>query len=1023
MVQALAPDPYRFGERIEQVIAHHARREPAAPALQQGDEIHTYAELTARAARIAGSLRERGVGAGDTVPVLLERSCDLVFVLLGILSTGAAYIAMDSRWPRQRIDDVVAGSGARLVIAEDGSGLPDVPVASPGQLMSGEPGPALPPLTDGAAGACVFYTSGSTGRPKGVLAPHRGVIRTLVDVPGLPMSSGTVMLQAAPLPWDGFALELWAALLNGGRCVLLDAGLTVLDPDALRAAIGRGVNTLFLTTALFAVLSDEAPELFDSVRLLMVGGERVTPAHVRRVLRRCPGIRFVHCYGPAESTIFTTVHPVRDGDVDESAEDIPLGSPVPYTGVVLLDEAGAVTGSRGEIAISGDGLALGYLGDPEETRRRFVHIDGVRHYRTGDLAVRDDEGRLRYRGRLDRQIKINGVRIEPGEVDAVLASHPAVGAAYTVLVEPRAGRRALASVYTTRTGAHAEPGTLREFAARRLLPAMLPEVIVEVPALPLGSTGKTDEAAVRRTVLAVLQAEPNGSAGEPGEPGDELLTLVREALGLPRLSRHDDFLDAGATSLDVMRLCARLQSRRGVRTSMAEVYRRRRTVEQLRPLVATVAPPAAPAGRPAADLLPLSPAQLRFWMAEQFTPGGMDSMIQLGYVVDGPLDSALLDAAWADVVARHPALRTVYPVREDTPVQQRLPPGARPPIEAIAVAGPDASTDPVTLAARLAEPWWHEPLDLTATPPVRVRLARLSATRHLLFVQVHHICFDGWSESVLLTDLAAAYTRRHDGRPADAPVFADLPYAGDVTDEIAELPYWRGQLDPARPPMLPLAGPAASPAPRHEAVFAVPAERVDRLRAAVGEHGGPLSAALLTATGRALHHTLGVTDAVLGTTSAGRGTEDSQTAIGYFVNPLAVPLHGLDRPARQLIGTAVTAVLGALDHARTPFDELVRQLKPRRDRHPFFQTWTVLQWAAGSLALGPEVTLTPVRLRQPLTAMELVVEAIPDGGGWEVAVQWRADGISGDTGRRLAAAVDAALTELCEPARVEVTSA
>jgi amino acid adenylation domain-containing protein len=1014
------PDPYRFGDRIEQVIAHHARRTPHAPAVQQGDELLTYAQLVSGANKIAASLRRRGVGEGEVVPVLLERSCDLAVTLLGILSAGAAYIAMDTRWPQERIADVVHRSGTRLLVTDDSSCRPPGVDVEPYALLAATSEEAPPVLAgDGSAAACVFYTSGSTGRPKGVLSPHRGTIRTLVGFQSIPLGADTVFLQAAPLPWDGFALEMWAALLNGGRCVLLDRGLSIPDPGTLRSAIARGVNTLWLTSSLFNLLSDEAPELFGAIRLLLVGGERVSPAHVRRVLRRFPGLRVVNGYGPAENTIFTTAHPVRECDVADESVDVPLGKPVPRTGILLLDEDDNVEEKAGEIAVCGDGLALGYLADPEETNRRFVVIDGVRYYRTGDLAVRDDEGNLRYRGRSDRQLKINGVRVEPGEVDAVLEDCAGVATAYTLSVEPRPNRPVLAAVYTTRDGRPMAAAALREHAARRLIRAMVPEVLCQLAQLPLAATGKVDEAAARRIVLAAVGPTDPVAGHVPKDSDDELLDLVRDVLAAPELGEHDDFRRIGTSSLDIMRLGARLESGLGIRVTMAELYRCR-TVGALRAHAIT-----APQGDSTPDQRhdsPLSSAQRRFWMAEQFSPGAMDSVIQLAYLVTGRLQPTALAHAWRDVVERHPVLRTIYPADDGVPVQQVLDLDRCTPLEFLEGAHGAMAADPELLARTLSDPWWYERFGLDAEPPVRARIVRIAADRHLFFLHAHHIAFDGWSESVFLDTLAAACTARSRGRRLKSrePAFSYATYgaweAASVRDwKAEELPYWRHQLAETDTSTLPLAGRAAAEEERLEMTVPIPAALVERLRQTAHRHGGPLVAVFLAGVGRALNSALGMNSVVLGTTSAGRPTSDSQDAIGYFVNPVAVPLRQLGAPPEQVITTAVSAALGALSHARTPFDEVVRDLNPRRDRHPFFQVWAVLQLPPGRLDLGPDVRLRPIRLAPPKTSHELVVEALPNlASGWDVVVQWRRDGIDQSAAERLAVGLRGAFEHLAD---------
>ncbi|MGC4806687.1 amino acid adenylation domain-containing protein [Micromonospora sp. DT233] len=1052
--------PYVFGERIERVVGHHARLTPDAVAVQQDERTLSYAELGAAAAAVAAGLRGHGVGEGDFVPVLLDRSPELVAVLLGVLTAGAAYIALDPAWPRERVDDVLRRAGSRLLVTDRPAHdpTPGVRQVRPDALLAT---PVPPGGGDGAAGrdgraaACVFYTSGSTGRPKGVVSPHRGPIRTLVGCPTIPLSRETTFLQAAPLPWDGLSLELWAPLLNGGRCLLLGRGVQALDTEGLRGVLARGVDSMWLTSSLFNVLVEEAPELFGRLRLLLVGGERVSVAHARRVLDRFPGLHLVNGYGPAESTIFTTTHVVRPVDVAEASTEIPIGRPVPRTAVRLLDPQGrpVQAGRVGEVAVAGDGLAAGYLGDPEETRRCFVTIDGVRHYRTGDLAAADDEGNLRYRGRADRQFKINGLRMEPGEIEAAIEADPRIASCRALRLERTAGRPELGCLYTTVDGRPVDAAELRATAARTLLPAMVPTVLRHVPRLPLNANGKVDlsraahllaEAADARHPAARGPAadarhpaargpaadarRPAASPAARGPAADPdaadpalagLLAVARDVLGLPLLAATDDYLEAGVTSLDAIRLAARVGADWGARVTVADVYRLR-TVEGLlaaRREFPAVEPTMPVADGPTSGPVPLTHAQMRFWMAELATPGGADNLLVQAYLLTGPLDVDALAAALRDVVLRHRALRTVYPWVGETP-EQRVLPDDEVALTLEQVAAP-AGDDPAATAALLTEQWWRTPFLLDEELPIRARLGRLDDRRHLLCLQIHHIAFDGWSEAILIRDLAVAYRARRTG---EAPAFAPGLAYGDYSRwerrlldrwRTEELPFWREALARVPAAFLPAPG-GAQEVRRVESVLPVDAERVDRLNRVARAHGGPPVSALLAATGRALARTFDVADVTLGTVTTGRFDPALDPIVGYFVNPLVVPIRGArDLPPADLLGAVAATTVRALAHGRLPFDELVRVLRPDRQRHPWFQVFSVLQQPPprGELAAG--LTVESVRVPQPTTAEELLIHAVPQpDSSWDVLMLRRADGMGHDQAEQLLVAVDRALREL-----------
>ncbi|NJP67063.1 non-ribosomal peptide synthetase [Streptomyces spiramenti] len=1020
--------PYAFGERIEQVVAHHARVSPHAVAVQQGGRSLTYRELTARSETVAAALSRLGVEPGRHVAVRVPRSPELVTTLLGVLRAGASYVAIDPQWPQGRVDETLRGTDAALCVTE----APGAPTAPPGVevrtvtfaslLELGRTTPAPAPLHDGTATASVFYTSGSTGKPKGVLSPHKGTIRTLVNCPAIPLGPDSVFLQAAPLPWDGLSLELWAPLLNGGRCVLMDRAATALDAPGLEAAIRQGVNSLWLTSSLFNVLAEERIDLFGAVRLLLVGGERVSVSNARRVITEFPALHVVNGYGPVESTIFATAHVIRPTDVAAGSTEVPIGAPVPRTVVALLGADGrpVADGDLGEMAVAGDGVALGYAGAPEETARRFFTRDGVRFYRTGDLAVRDTEGLLRYRGRTDHQFKIRGVRIEAGEVEAVLEDHPEVAACCVVPLETAPGRVQLAAAYTTVHQQPLDEVELTEHAARSLLGAMVPTRLAHAVELPRNANGKAD----RKAVEALLRgsAGPAGVAARRPAQGSPVLDDVHALLGLAHLAEDDDLVMAGATSLDVIRLAARVGARLDARLTASDVYRLR-TPRAITAHCSQAAPreqlPSPGPDRTAPA--PLSRAQQRFWLAEMSTPGAADNMIVLAYALTGPLRRDLLQAALDDVVEAHPALRTIYPWVDEAPQQQVLAP-ADAAVVLADIAGPATGRMREAAEAVTAD-WWAQPFSLEDEVPLRARLCRLAEDRHLLCFHVHHIAFDGWSESVLIADLARAYTARSEGRRHEAA--ATLSYGEFSAWEATrladwarrDLPFWKEELAAVPEPFLPApARTGAGPADRLERVMTVDAQTVRRLEQAAAGRGGPALAALLAGAAAALARTFDAAELTVGSVTAGRFDPALEPVVGYFVNPFALvvsPAH--DDSAGDLLDRATVQVVSRLQHAHTPFDELVRVLTKRRGRHPFFQTWVVLQGLPPHGNLGGHVAVEPVRVRPPSTDTELTLEAVPaPDGSWDLVVAWRADGVTAAQAEQLLAELHTALGETAD---------
>ena len=498
LLAAAREGPARYDREatVPALVAAQARRDPDAIAVAGDGERLAYGELSLRAASVAAALGDRGVRPGDTVGVLLDRSAESIIAQLGILTAGAAYVPLDPRHPPARIARILADAGAATVLSDErlrgrlpvGVGVLEIAAAQARER--GEPVAVGPDDL-----AYVIYTSGSTGTPKGVEVTHRNVVR-LVDDPGYAdLGPGTAMLHAASQAFDAATLEVWGPLANGGTVVCL---AEQPSPDAIAAAIAsHGVTTLWLTAGLFHELVDRRPRCLGRVRQLLAGGDVLSPDHVRRALAALPaGARLTNGYGPTETTTFAATHDLRPGDAVDGP--IPIGRPIQGTSCTVIDASGreAPIGVAGELAIGGDGVARGYRGDPGLTAKRFrpdPRRPGNRRYLTGDRVRRGPDGALEFLGRIDRQLKLRGVRVEPAEVEEALRAHPAVADAAAVPFERAPGDLALAAYVIAEPGGAAPgPEALRAHAVARLPAAMVPSAWVALPKLPLTASGKLD---------------------------------------------------------------------------------------------------------------------------------------------------------------------------------------------------------------------------------------------------------------------------------------------------------------------------------------------------------------------------------------------------------------------------------------------------------------------------------------------------------------------------------------------------
>ncbi|HXM56893.1 MAG TPA: non-ribosomal peptide synthetase [Candidatus Dormibacteraeota bacterium] len=574
-----------------------AAARPDAVAVRFGDAELTYGALNRRANQLANHLRALGAGPETAVGITTERSLDLPVGLLAILKAGAAYVPLDTRYPRERLAVLAADAGVHVILTHElhephVEGLAGVVrfdrdreaiEARPTSSPTGRTSP------DGAA--YVAFTSGSTGTPKGACIPHRAVTRLVVDPNFIAIEPGDVFLQLAPLAFDASTLELWGPLLNGARLVVFpdhDPSLTELAGLLQR----EGVTTLWLTAGLFHQMVEEAVDGFRGVRQLIAGGDVLSVPHVNRLLAEVPGVRLVNGYGPTENTTFTCCHSIG-GPVETAT--VPIGRPISGTGVHVLDAdlRPVADGVPGELCAVGDGLARGYVNQPGATAERFVPdpaggAPGGRLYRTGDRGRRLPDGTIEFLGRLDSQVKVRGFRIEPGEVESAIRRHPDVTDAVVVAQEhERGGKRLVAYVVP----AHEVSGlglALRGQLAGTLPPYAVPSSFVLVDALPLNANGKVDRKALP---VARRQSRPEVSAGyaEPRTSLEEsLAALWADLLEVTEVGIDDDFFELGGHSLVATRITAEILQAYGVDVPPAEFYERptvanlARTVDELR---------------------------------------------------------------------------------------------------------------------------------------------------------------------------------------------------------------------------------------------------------------------------------------------------------------------------------------------------------------------------------------------------------------------------------------------------------
>jgi amino acid adenylation domain-containing protein len=943
------------GEAVEsldtfgRLFEAQAARTPDAPALEFEGRVISYAELEARANRLARRLRARGAGVGRLVAVSLERSLELPVAFLAVMKSGAAFLPVDPRDPPQRRRRVLADSSAVVLLTERwlAEGADDVvPLMDIGEeeaAASADPSHALDVDVGPEDAAYVLYTSGSTGIPKGVVVPHRG-IATAVGAGARRLAPGARTLNSIPFTFDLSVMELGVSLLHGGCLVIARRERTLPGADMAALLRDERIDALVtVPTMLAATPEGDLPAL----RTVFVGGEALPHS----VARRWGAEReLVNVYGPTETTIFCTLTPPLDGDGEP-----PIGGPAPGVGAWVTDSALRLVppGAVGELFIGGVGVGIGYLARPALTAERFLPdpftgTPGARMYRTGDRVRWRADGQLDFLGRADFQVKVRGFRIEPGEVEAALAALPEVGAAAVVAREDTPGDTRLVAYVTPSGTGRPAAAALRQALAATLPAHMIPTEWVVLDALPLNAHGKVD----RRALPAPGASAAPAHRSPARTPAEELVADVWERVLGVRPGAHDNFFDLGGHSLRATQVVSRIREAFGADLPLRAIFEAPTVAELAARAVAAraggvpAAPPLVP--QPREGDVPLSFAQQRFWFVERMGEASNAYIMPQTLRLRGVLDADALRRALDALVERHESLRTVFPLRDGGPVQHVLP------VLRIPLPVDDLSSLDEEKREREARRFMRAEMetlfDLERGPVIRARLLRLGADDHVLLLSMHHIVGDAWSLDVLFDELEALYVAERDGTDAGlAPLpvqYADFALwqrarlDGDAME--GELAHWRARLEGTATLALPTDHPR--PPVQTYGGRVVDFDLGPELSAAVGavarRHGATLFMALLAGFQLLLHRWSGTDDVVVGSPIAGRTPRETEGLIGIFLNTLALrtDLSG-DPTFAELLGRVRETSLDAFAHQEVPFERLVDELKVERSlsRHPLFQ--------------------------------------------------------------------------------------
>lgn len=903
-------------------------RTPDNTAIVCDGRMLTYRQLNSRASRLACYLQEVYTPAPDTViGIYLPRTEWMVIAILGILRSGAAYMPIDREYPQQRVQFMIEDSACRLVIDEE--------ELTRFQAQEEKYNDKIPGTVGGSGDlSYLIYTSGSTGRPKGVMVESRALVNLCFwHRKNFSVTAADRATLYAGVGFDAAVWELFPYLLAGASLYIVPDDLR-LDIAGLAAFYDRqGISISFLPTQ---VAEQFMRQDNSSLRCLLTGGDKLSRFEKKRY-------RIFNNYGPTENTVVTT-----SGEVLCQLGNIPIGKPIANTRVYVLDANRMLcpAGVAGEIYIGGDSLCRGYLNQPGLNAEKFINAPfsgAERLYRTGDLGRWLSDGDLEFLGRADQQIKIRGHRIEPGEVEAALASCPGIESAIVMAKNNKEGAKELVAYF--RSSSPLQMADLRTQLGRMLPAFMIPARIIRVDAFPLTPNGKLDKEALPDAWPGDESAEKGPAPEGPTE--ERLASIWKQLLGIPYISRKDDFFMLGGHSLKITRLRVCIAHEFGMAPAIKELFihtvleDQALLIERSAAETTDVIPPCS-----AQTDYPLSSGQQRLWILSRSAAHSLAYTIPAVYEFNGPLDIPALERSIWYMTARHEILRTIFFEDEKGQVRQKI---LDPQKAANRVSVTDLQDNSAGIAPWITEIIQH-PFDLSTGPLMRIRAGKIDKDKWLLVFTMHHVIGDGWSMDILFRELLQCYGRYV---ASDTPQMEPLTiqyrdYAVWQQESLAAgkwvqyRQYWLRQLDgyPV-PPELPSDRNRTPDTGYHGSEISLMLEEdvTGALMRFSGEKGATLFMGLLAALSALLFRRSGQGDRVIGSPVAGRDLIALQEQIGCYINtlPLRIRIHDGDN-FHQLLDTVRQVTLDGYEHQVYPFDRLLEDLDwpLEKGRNPLF---------------------------------------------------------------------------------------
>ena len=1036
---------------VHHVIETQACRTPDAIAVSEGNISLTFRVINQRAECLAHRFIQLGVDRGSPVGVHLPCTPTLLIVILAIWKAGGVYVPLDPLLPEQRLKALWQNAGASCLVTTRIHPSPIVEYAS--QVINIDEFPfgeqnAATSLSDRVQpgdGAYVIYTSGSTGSPKGVLISHGSLYAVLQGmVTKFGFCAHDRLLSVSVMSFDISLFEYLIPLMVGGQCMLVSRDI-VLETDVLVRYLQRA-SVLHAVPALMRILVDHVMSLsvdeqsaYSMLRLVFVGGDRVSGALLQDLGLAFPRARCIELYGPTEGTILSSA--VSASRALQCMDQHIIGKPLSHARLYILDLnfQPVPIGVAGELFVGGDGVGYYYLHQSRLTVEKFIpdpysRSPGARMYRSGDRARYLSDGNIEFLGRIDHQIKLRGFRIELGEIESALQSHPAVREVITLVREMGGDQQIVAYIVAIAVGIPVE--VLRDHVKNRLPSYMVPSAFVFLQSMPLTSNGKIDRKRLPTPDNTLsMSAQCYVPPRTPVEEG--IVAIWQEVLGVMQIGINGDFFDLGGHSLSATQVVARMRRTFDIDISLREFFdtstvsRAAQCVEEKlrhtsgRSYTTIVS-------KKRTDMSVLSDAQKRLWFLDQLEPGISLYNIPMALRLSGLLKMDALVQGLNEIVRRHEVLRATFVVHEGNPYQKTLPPFSVPftvqRIDTLTESQQDEELRRIILNESL------RPFDLTVGPLIRATLISCSTNEHVALLTLHHIVADGWSFGVLFKELAILYSAFVNARAYSLPAlpFQYADYAEWQRERFQDgllekqLTYWKGQVRNAPISLeLPTDRPR-SPVQTYrgsEHIVRLTPELTTRLKTLSREHQVTLFMTLFSAFAVLLSRHSRQQDLVIGTPIANRTSAELEELIGFFVNTLALRVDCSGNPCfHELLARVKQTTLDAYSNQDVPFERLVEEIKPERDlsRSPIVQVMFVLQNVPTAVAELPGLKLSSMSLPSGVSKFDLTLNLQESDGILHGGIEYNIDLFDHATVVRLSRHYEELLHEICARPRTRI---